>query len=724
MKFVIRIIRQLFGIIDSLIYETVCQVFQLIFDLANVEIFTGTTINKFANRLYVILGLIMIFKLIISFIQIIVNPDKMDDKEKGIGNVLGRVVISLVLIVMVPSIFSLARQIQNYVIPVIPRVFLGRSLTTTNTTTSGTTTSGTTNNQNTLNSGSIEEISRDMAFYSFLPFFNYDNPSCNDGSIKGTGGTTSNVTIYSVTTAVANANKEDTCSTNTYGFKYEYRYILSTIVGGYLLFVLIQIAVAVAVRAIKFAICEFVAPIPIASYIDPKTSKQTFEKWVSVSVKTYTDLFIRLILIYFMIFVFNIIANNDTMSMITSKLGGDLKRTVFVVLFLIVGLLQFVRTAPKFISDLLGLQGDSDIMGMFRGEGYRAFREAAGIPGTALAAAGAGIGNARYAWKNGDKFRALFRGVGGAVGATRRGVAATLKGDGWHGAYTDNIRTTTGISQRKVNAHFMARQSRKEYDDLVDKYNKELTDKINNINRDPTLSAAAKARARAAAQDERDKKVARIPRPIQPIRDRVRNAADRWMGMESPTGGSYSSAASTLSSWREKFFTGEAMKKLDEEGSKLDGLSHSYTIGKDATGKDIKASFNYSQVRKAYDQLMNGTYSGTIIDSSGHAQRVDQSRIRELFSAAQKNGAIDYINAALDPTFKDIDNSTLTEMDKQVRGMIEGLGIENGLKRQLLNEYSDNPGEFFKNLSEITKQLETSGGRRSSYEQNQENNKK
>ena len=54
MKFVIRIIRQLFGIIDSLIYETVCQVFQLIFDLANVEIFTGTTINKFANRLYVI----------------------------------------------------------------------------------------------------------------------------------------------------------------------------------------------------------------------------------------------------------------------------------------------------------------------------------------------------------------------------------------------------------------------------------------------------------------------------------------------------------------------------------------------------------------------------------------------------------------------------------------------------------------------------------------------
>lgn len=64
----------------------------------------------------------MLFKIIISFIQILINPDKMDDKEQGVGNILMRVVISLLLIVLVPSIFSLARQLQSYIIPIIPKV--------------------------------------------------------------------------------------------------------------------------------------------------------------------------------------------------------------------------------------------------------------------------------------------------------------------------------------------------------------------------------------------------------------------------------------------------------------------------------------------------------------------------------------------------------------------------------------------------------------------------
>ena len=79
--------------LDRIVYWFVEQVLQLIVDLANVNIFTDTTINAFARRIYVLLGLVMVFKLMISFIQVLIDPDAMSDKEKGVGNVLKRVVI-------------------------------------------------------------------------------------------------------------------------------------------------------------------------------------------------------------------------------------------------------------------------------------------------------------------------------------------------------------------------------------------------------------------------------------------------------------------------------------------------------------------------------------------------------------------------------------------------------------------------------------------------------
>ena len=119
--------RGIVGSIDGTIYWLVELLLQLVLDLSNTRVFSQSVINDFANRIYVILGLVMLFKIIISFIQILINPDKMDDKEQGVGNVLRRVVISLLLIVLVPSIFSLAMQIQQYVVVIIPKAILGTS---------------------------------------------------------------------------------------------------------------------------------------------------------------------------------------------------------------------------------------------------------------------------------------------------------------------------------------------------------------------------------------------------------------------------------------------------------------------------------------------------------------------------------------------------------------------------------------------------------------------
>ena len=150
------ILRKILIGIDFVVYGLVEQVLQTIVDLSNVQIFTDVAINEFSRRIYIILGLVMVFKVMMSFIQILINPDSMSDKEKGVGNVLKRVVISMALIVLVPSIFKMARDVQGYILPIIPKVILG------------------------IDSGNevtepITEhnIGNVMAWYSFLPFFDY-----------------------------------------------------------------------------------------------------------------------------------------------------------------------------------------------------------------------------------------------------------------------------------------------------------------------------------------------------------------------------------------------------------------------------------------------------------------------------------------------------------------------------------------------------------------------
>ncbi len=736
MKIIIDALRSIFGFIDKHVYNLVEGVFQLILDLANVEIFSGSQITKFANRLYIILGLVMIFKLMISFIQIIVNPDKMDDKEQGVGNILKRVVISLALIVLVPSIFDMARTIQNYVVPVIPRVILGGQTAET----------------------TIEDAGRTMALQSFFAFYGYDNPSCNDGSILGIGTTQSNnVTIASIDAAVAssNLNKIDTCSNDPNGYKYRYVILASTALAIYLLYTLISMAVYVAIRSIKLAVCEFIAPIPIASYIDPKTSKQSFDNWVKTSFSTYLDLFVNLIGIYFIAYVFSILFDSATITTIYSKVGGDTSRAAWITVFIIVALLKFGKEFPKFITGLLGLKEGGSLAGILKGS------TALGLAGTALAAVGSGYGSYKYAKKNGEGgLKAVQRGLGSLGGATRRGLVATAKDEGWKGAYQNNIKATTGASHRKVNARFMAKQSQLEYEKMVSPYEETYknavnayNDEIKRIKNDTSMSASEKTTAMKTAEetlnnarDARNTAVSRIPKPIRPMQEKVMNAVNRWQGLDTPTGSSYTSAASTLANLREKFFTGEAMKKLDEEGSKLNNVFHGYG-NFDYTDKDgnkVEAdsanakelSLNYSQVRKAYDQLMNGSYDGKIEDSKGNTYEVDASKIREMFSSAQKYGAVDYLNATVgrydkdgnyvrgveqdDGSLKTIENTAMTEMEKQVMGVLDGLGIETGLKKQLQLAFRENPGKFYRELSDVIKQLETSGGRRSSYEQNQE----
>lgn len=442
--------RGFFMLLDTIVYGVLEVIFQLIIDLAHFQLFTSKTIEAFRNRIYLILGLVMVFKLIVSFIQILVDPNKFDDKEQGIVGVVKRLVISMILIVIVPSIFEFSRRLQDYIIPVIPKVVLGVSADLTSESEDGSVT---------------ESSGRVLSYYSFLPFFYYYD-GCENGHLSGFGDN-SNATIFSVSQAASEVNLKDCPSTpDSNGYTYKYQMFISTAVGVYLVYVLVTIALKIAIRAIKFSLCEIIAPIPIASYIDPKQSKESFDKWVSTSVKVYIDLFTRLIVVYFIIYVFQLLFNSDGGSKFQETIGQyGFVRGSLVILFIIVGLLQFAKEMPKFVSDMLGMKdGFSDIGDMFKGQGWKALGTtlsgAAGLVANPISSA---ITNYNTARKMGEgKGIALRRAFNSGVGGVFRSGKAFVNNEGFAGTYTNAHNTSLNNVIRRVNVANDKRRERSE----------------------------------------------------------------------------------------------------------------------------------------------------------------------------------------------------------------------------------------------------------------------
>ena len=218
---------------------------------------------------------------------------------------------------------------------------------------------------------------------------------------------------------------------------------VSTVVGVYLVYVLVAVALKIAIRAIKFSICELIAPIPIASYIDPGTSKKAFDNWVNTSVKVYLDLFVRLITVYFIVFVFKELFDNDGIKRMLGQFNEyGWWQGFLVALFIIVGLLNFAKEMPKFITGMLGISDSfSDIGDMFKRAG--SFAATSG----AMATAGVTnfIGRRASGASVGQSLRSAFAGSGSAFW---RGSRAALNGKGMKETF--NI-AHNGARQARIN---------------------------------------------------------------------------------------------------------------------------------------------------------------------------------------------------------------------------------------------------------------------------------
>lgn len=401
-------VRSLFGTLDSIAYTLFSWVMQLIFDISEVS--TSDAFNNFygeiQSRIYAVLAIFMLFKVTISMLTYLVNPDSITDKSNGIGKLSTRIIVSLVMLIAFPYAFQFLNRVQPHVLEALPRVILG------------------TQPSSYSDLGSqMENAGQNIAFQTYNGVFFNTNCADKEAQVGVSNGNPCFQYENSVQGAVDHLNDPADGDNNSY--KYDYMPLIGFVVAIVMTLILLGYCVDIAVRVFKLIILQLIAPIPIISYVDPKASKDgAFNKWIKMVISVWADLFIKLGIIYFIMLVISELFTSGAILNLTNNLFGDSYfRGGLVTLALIVGLLFFAKDAPKFICDAMGIK---------MGENGKLFGGLGKIMSAGAIAAGtvgAGIASGRASYladqANGKKFNVAraFKNVGaGFLGAAAGGI--------------------------------------------------------------------------------------------------------------------------------------------------------------------------------------------------------------------------------------------------------------------------------------------------------------
>lgn len=465
-----RLIRLLFSTLDRPAFWLLGIVYELFFNVASADLFSNQTIMKFYGRVQIILGVFMMFQLSMSILKGIVNPDSFTG-DKGAKTLITKIMTALLLLTLMMPI-SIPNPKNEYEIQInnngllfgtlyslqhriLANNTLGRLILGTTDSSSSFTSSSNSSGDNELKkSARIFTSTIVKGFYriNLIPIEERDDTYLKEG--KDPAAYNDNRVCTDISDEVLekytriDADPGDiigmvneTCVVDfnllnyvpfigdqlgSKKFVFTYMPVISMITALIFVFVLLKFTIDVAVRAVKLAVLRLIAPIPIISYMDPNKSGNdgAFNSWVKALSSTYLDLFIRLAIVYLVIFLIqDMIAHGIIMDVGSDIIG------VLSFIIICIGLFMFANQAPKFIKQVLGMKDEGT--GNLLGKMFAMGTAGAGIVGSA--AANYRASKEENAQLHPDSKFNVFRNIGssiaGAIGGGYTGFKAASAKD-------------------------------------------------------------------------------------------------------------------------------------------------------------------------------------------------------------------------------------------------------------------------------------------------------
>lgn len=452
-------IRTLSFSISTIIYKLIINLYNLFESLCTARILDSPLISEVSTRIGLILGLVMFFNVIFSFIKMLIDPNVIEDKEKGAIAIVKKTLIVIVMLGVSNFVFDTLYHVQSIVIKdhIISNLLLPYKIS----------------DDNLKNFGSILSEELMNAFYQLEDFSEAD---------VGGNNTTIN-TCRSMVTAFRNqiinqgrfdlgrnclneSIEVDIDTNSSLGtqtqeiFVVNYNWALCPLAGIVVVYLLFMYCLKVGVRMIQLTFLEIISPMAIVSYLSPKKDTM-FNKWGKIYVSTYIDVFIRMAIINFVIFLIATIfaVNAEEGFVFWQSVGNptDTYTKTFFLVVIILSLLTFAKKAPDLLKELLPSSASKlgfgasmkDIVGLQKGIGM--------VTGAATGAAvgflgGRGIGAIGGIFRGA---RAGFgaKGIGNTIGTARKNQSdynkrmANIRANGgsWLGSNIASVQKTLGM---------------------------------------------------------------------------------------------------------------------------------------------------------------------------------------------------------------------------------------------------------------------------------------
>ena len=339
--------RSILFFFDQAIYEFIITLYNIFRLLCSARIGSEGIAGELATRIGLILGLVMFFYVTFDFIQILIDPDKINDKEKGPLNIIKKFIIVIVLLGTSSFIFNYLHRFQTAVLSaddkgtsVLERLILPYNI-------------------NTDNFGRAIASNFMMEFYKMTDDpeassatavdedFTYEVCSKNakefPGRIAATGS------LYSGTFCLNARYKTEDGSRFYIDFS-----PWSIVVGVFVIYMLFMYCISVGMRVAQLAVLEIISPVAFVSYLSPKKDGM-FGKFWKIYFSTYIDVFLRIAIINFVVLLTGLIldSNNSGKDFWTSVGNPDGSTKAWISIFMILALLSFAKKFPDLIKKFL-----------------------------------------------------------------------------------------------------------------------------------------------------------------------------------------------------------------------------------------------------------------------------------------------------------------------------------------------------------------------------------
>lgn len=459
------------------IFKLVNSAYRIFLALAEADIFKNAEFDIITKNMYEILSIVMLFALAYGILVKIVDPENSKSGVDG-KKILQKLVMAIVLLALIPSIFSFMFGLQEAILEsnVLNSIFTGSSNVGA---------------QNIQNAGNV------MAVNSFKPFF---TPNVNsDVNPEEARGSITNHTEYGITLGNNGSYgcKKDQCTladvdtfaekTGDFGFyqafaaninegEVDFQWLIALIVGGFLVYAMISFCFDMALRVCKLAFFEIIAPIAIFCNVIPKM-EDVFKKWLSNTTKTFISVFTRIIVMNFGVYLISIIVNNADLGL---NNAGNWFLNLIAKCFLILGIVMFMRQAPKLLSDLFGF-GDGDMK-----LGLRDKLKASGAFTAGAAIGGATTGFVRNATNAVQQFRKApkekkFSAAVKGFGSAAAGAASGLTKGAWYAKGAGSGKDMKNAATQAANKTVENRMKRDNYTAAHSRGKGWLDDRVQNI---------------------------------------------------------------------------------------------------------------------------------------------------------------------------------------------------------------------------------------------------